>query len=552
MKLKTKFLILSFIFLTITVFITTEYMSRQYTALYNTQMTQMIDNTINKAVSNTEKAILDINNTTYLFQTDAGNSGTLMDTLKSYNKNPDEFTSYDLYTARQYIKHICQNFLFINENINGIFVLLPNNQSFGWGNGIDISYNYDPTSDGWYQETLSLHGKLYISEISNWDFILRSEESLFFSKALYDIYSNEFLGIVLIDCNPTLFDISETNVLPDSLYLNIHKTDNTNCIYYNNIDDIDTSFFRYNDKNRLSRVIDLENFPITVQAQISFNNFSKQLLQTRLKMFGLAFMLLLLLTLIHYPFSSHILNPITKLASYMHNHHLEKPPFSAKYILQKDEIGMLYKEYNTMIDSLNEYIKKDYQNKLITLDAQMRALEAQIDAHFLFNTLETMNSIAEIEEVTSISTISMALGNMFRYSIKTKSELVTLRDELNHVKDYISIQSIRFDNRFSISYEIPTDLLDLKVLKLILQPVVENAINHGFKHCSISGHISVSAHREGHDLLFVIADTGIGMNPVQLENLTDQLNAETTINELGHRTSQNIGLKNIHSRIRLY
>jgi len=552
MKLTMRFFLLYFICALIAVMISTGYILSKYTELFNDQMTQMVDNIVNNTVIHTQDAIEDINNTTFLFQTDTGNSGTLIDNIKKYSDPEQESSYYDLYVSRQNIKYICQTFLFTNENINGIFVLLPNNQSFGWGNGIDIRYDYIPAEDTWYQETLDLHGRMYISDVSQKPFILRASESVFFAKALYDVYSGRFLGVVLIDCNPAIFDLSSINTLPNSLYINIHADYDSSQIYYNNINDIDKSFFEYNSNNILSRSITLNNWPVTIDAKINLSSYTSHLQNVRVLMFGIALVILLLLTVIYYPLSAYVIRPITLLTKHIHSTHLEKPAYSDKYTKRRDEIGLLYTEYNQMIDSLNEYIKKDYQNKLITLDAQMRALEAQIDAHFLFNTLETINSIAEIEEVESIATISMALGNMFRYSIKTQSELVSLADELNHVKDYVSIQTIRFDNRFSIQYNIPEEYKNYKVLKLILQPVIENSINHGFKHCMISGIITITAYKDADTLCICIRDNGIGMNTLQLQNLNSLLQSESKLNELGHREHQSIGLKNIHSRIRLY
>jgi len=552
MKLTTRFFVLYFICALTAVLVSTGYILSKYTELFNDQMTQMVDNIVNNTVIHTQDAIEDINNTTFLFQTDTGNSGTLIDNIKKYSDPEQNPSFYDLYVSRENIKYICQTFLFTNENINGIFVLLPNNQSFGWGNGIDIRYDYVPENDAWYQETLALHGKMYISDVSQKSFILRSSESVFFSKALYDVYSGRFLGVVLIDCNPAIFDLSSINTLPNSLYINIHANDDSSQIYYNNINEIDKSFFKYNSDSILSRSIELKNWPVQIDAKINLNSYTSHLQNVRMLMFGIALLILMLLTVIYYPMSAYVIRPITLLTKHIHTTHLEKPVYSEKYTKRKDEIGLLYAEYDQMIDSLNEYIRKDYQNKLITLDAQMRALESQIDAHFLFNTLETINSIAEIEEVESVSTISMALGNMFRYSIKTQSELVPLNDEIHHVMDYVSIQTIRFDNRFTIYYDIPDEYLNYRVLKLILQPVIENSINHGFKHCMISGDITISATAQENVLCIRIRDNGIGMDEQQLQNLNDLLHSESKLNELGHREHQSIGLKNIHSRIRLY
>jgi two-component system sensor histidine kinase YesM len=223
-----------------------------------------------------------------------------------------------------------------------------------------------------------------------------------------------------------------------------------------------------------------------------------------------------------------------------------------KFSNRNDEIGILYNEYNVMVEELNASIKKDYQDKLITMDAQMRSLEAQINSHFLFNTLESINSLAELDDNERISTMVMALGNMFRYSIKTQSELVTIEEEIQHVQDYISIQQIRFDQRFTFQLFIPPDLYQLRVLKLILQPLVENALYHGLNYCSSGDTITLDGYLDHSFLHLCVTDNGIGMTAEELTLLQKKLQEESSFTELGHRTRQSIGLKNIHTRIELY
>lgn len=141
---------------------------------------------------------------------------------------------------------------------------------------------------------------------------------------------------------------------------------------------------------------------------------------------------------------------------------------------------------------------------------------------------------------------------MFRYSIKTKSELVTVADELNHVKDYISIQKIRFDNKFELKVDIPKEMYSMRVLKLILQPIVENALYHGLKYCNFGKEIMIKGSTNGVTISLEISDDGIGITPDQLKALQESLNEKPQFTELGQRNKQSIGLKNINSRIELY
>ena len=225
---------------------------------------------------------------------------------------------------------------------------------------------------------------------------------------------------------------------------------------------------------------------------------------------------------------------------------------SGQYLNRTDEIGTLYNEYNAMVESLNAAVKQDYHNKLVNLDAQMKSLEARINSHFLFNTLESINSMAELEDNEQIATMSQALGNMFRYTLKTKSELVSVQDELNHVNDYVTIQRIRFDERFRLEVDMEDSFKQEQVLKLILQPLVENALYHGLKYCSCGDLISIIGRKEGDYLIIHVRDNGMGMDKETLKLLQERLMEEASFTELGQRNKQSIGLKNIHSRIELY
>ena len=527
-----------------------QYFMYRYTLVSTEKANQMLENTMYSATAQVENMVGAITNATYLFQANGTTSGSIIDELQKYKDMNYDMSYYDLYTSRQNIKYICQTLLISNPNINGIFVILANNQTLGWSNGIDFDYKYKPAEDDWYKETLDLHGRLYISDLSQKDFFLGAGESVFFAKALHNIYTNDYLGTVLIDCSPEIFDLSSVNMLPSDIYISLTDADNPASIYYANTKTPIRKEQFEDDPLFISK--DILNGNFTMNVAMNHDYFADNVNSATRQMYLVAMAIMAVLALVYIPLLNGVIKPIRKLTNHMHATHFRQPANMPKYSKRSDEIGLMYREYDAVVKSLNEYIRKDYQNKLATMDAQMRALEAQIDAHFLFNTLETINSIAEIEEVEPIQTISMALANMFRYSIKTQSELVPLRDEINHIKNYISIQNIRYDNRFTVDIQIPEETLNERVLKLILQPVIENSINHGFKRCQIRGKILIEAYTDDLNLYIRISDDGVGMNETQLEKLKNLLNSKPAVEELGKRVYESIGIKNINSRIQLY
>ncbi len=552
MKLNNKFLL---IFITISVLpivIITIFVYGRYTDLVNKQTMEVTNSIVENAVEATKVHIDTIDGMTESFQLYSNSLYNVLDDIKKYRVKGN-YTVYDLWKSRNNMRFLCQHLLYSNDYVNGVFIFTPSGENigYGWGNGIDIQNDYTPFEDAWYKETVEKKGQLYISDLNKKDFILNSENSISFSRALYDVYTKDFLGVLLIDCSSGILDISSSNTLPGDALLTIYK-ENGN-ILYTNIDSVKTNFINKRNKNNISVIKNtLENPYLTVVAAIDMNPIYDEFNYTKFLIIGIATSCALIFIIISFFLSKSLTKPITTLSEIMRNHKIHGSVTTDKYLNLHNEIGVLYNEYNNMVEENNLFIKEQYHNKLITLDSQMKSLEAQINSHFLYNTLESINSIAEIEEVESISIIALALGNMLRYSINTESELVMIQDELKNVNDYMSIQKIRFDNRFEIIYQIDESVYKLKVLKLILQPLVENALYHGLNRCSIAGKVILTAWVKNDILYFEIKDTGRGMNEKQLKEVQESLNKPILFTELGRREKQSIGLKNIHSRIELY
>lgn len=249
--------------------------------------------------------------------------------------------------------------------------------------------------------------------------------------------------------------------------------------------------------------------------------------------------------------SRNIAHPIKVLEDSMKR--VKKGDFSQKVVLDcGGEIGSLAANFNIMVEEIQNLIHKVYETQLKKLDSEFKALQAQINPHFLYNTLESINCLAKLKEEKEISEMVKGLAKMFRYSIKQENEFVTLQDEIEHVKNYILLQALRYEDKFDIHYIIPEHLLKAKVIKLILQPVVENAIYHGIEKTSEKGLIRIEAYSEENNLIIVVSDNGAGIEKNKLMDLKNQL--EMDMGDLSRldNNSKSIGIINIHLRLRLY
>lgn len=220
------------------------------------------------------------------------------------------------------------------------------------------------------------------------------------------------------------------------------------------------------------------------------------------------------------------------------------------------EISVISQEFNKMLQRIHaltqEILAKNtalYETELLAKQSELLHLRSQINPHFLYNTLDSMVGIAYGEGQVQIAKIAEALAIIFKYSIKG-SDIVLLKDELKIAKNYVVIQQARFEERFDVTYQIDDTCLGAKVPKMILQPIIENAIVHGIEPQFTQSLLSVVAKADNKDLLLSVADNGCGMSEDVLNELQLALREPPAANSTESANSH-IGIRNVHNRIRL-
>ena len=212
-----------------------------------------------------------------------------------------------------------------------------------------------------------------------------------------------------------------------------------------------------------------------------------------------------------------------------------------------DEIAVLDQQFNRMLGKLDQLIKTSYVQKLENKEAQLKNLQLQINPHFLYNTLETISSIAAVKQVFVVCDICGKLGEIFRYSLgKNYGELVPLEQEMTHIKNYMFIQKIRYGDRLQVFYNIDVDAAHVHIPRFILQPIVENAISHGLSNLTSVGTLEVSAFEKKDRLYIEIEDDGEGMVREKVAEITRFINTAKPV-----EGKKNIGIRNVNQRIKL-
>lgn len=242
--------------------------------------------------------------------------------------------------------------------------------------------------------------------------------------------------------------------------------------------------------------------------------------------------------------SRRITKPISLLIKKMAN--IGRGDFNIKlYDDSTIEMEMLSSNIDIMVERINRLNKDIYSYKMKSKEAEIKALQSQINPHFLYNTLQSVKALALLNKTNDISKMVTLIGNMLRYAIYNSDELVTINSEIKHVSEYIQIQNYRYSNKFEYKIIDEIQLSQYKTLKLILQPIVENSIIHGLQE-NIKGLITINIYIENDDVHFEINDDGKGMSSEELNRI------RLYIDDTSQKDKSNsIGLKNVNERIKL-
>ncbi len=213
-----------------------------------------------------------------------------------------------------------------------------------------------------------------------------------------------------------------------------------------------------------------------------------------------------------------------------------------------NEMGELGDQINKMLYNIKQLTTDNLNHELLVKNTEIRALQNQINAHFIYNVLESIKMMAEIKEDYDISDAITSLGKLLRYSMKWVPGNVTVEEELEYIRNYLSLINLRFDYEIYLSVNIPQVILKQRIPKMSLQPIVENAIYHGIEQIAEDTNIYMKGIEDKEDCIIEITDAGRGMSEEEVENLYKRISGEV---EVSGGAGNGIGLKNVQDRIKI-
>ncbi len=417
----------------------------------------------------------------------------------------------------------------------------------------------DILEDPWYQETVAQKGQIFPwTDSSDGTHVYFSH--VLKSTVIADPRYNETLGVVVYSVSR----YSLRSVLED-----LHLTDGTAaCFLYNGTVLAGTSedLFPEGDSESASAILDqLAGYSGTIR-KITFQsvpylackitirqNFECLVMVPvgEIAIFGgapvyilLADILLALLVIfiISLLLSRQILRPVTSLSGIMKQSSSTKRLLTAPPFPRDDEIGELYRSYNAMTDEIVHLFEAEQQKAEQLRRSELNALQAQINPHFIYNTLDSVSCSALLEGNDNIVTMVSSLVSILKYSMHFTSSTVCLKEELNYLEDYLRIQHLRYEQGFTFSCEIPEKYDRIVISRIILQPLVENALFHAQREDRTLV-IRLTCEEDGTDFLIHVSDNGSSADAEALNRL---LQSKT-----GPEGGKSIGIRNVNRRIRL-
>ncbi|KAB8133653.1 sensor histidine kinase [Gracilibacillus oryzae] len=262
--------------------------------------------------------------------------------------------------------------------------------------------------------------------------------------------------------------------------------------------------------------------------------------QLRMTVIGVVILCISILILAIFLLARVVVRPLEKLARNMEQ--IEKGDLSVTVFNSgTDEIGNLIRQFGIMVVKLKDMINQVYKSKIAQQEYEMKALQAQINPHFFYNSLSLINSKAIMSGQDDISQMAQLLSKFYRTTLNKGDNIISVKGELENTTSYIEIQRMMHSNSFDVHYEIDDGIYHYNMLNLLLQPLVENAINHGIDHKENpgKGKVTLIAAEQDNELIFKVMDNGCGIKQEILDTI---LTTET----------KGYGVRNVHNRVQLY
>ncbi|THE11324.1 sensor histidine kinase [Bacillus timonensis] len=488
----------------------------------------------------------------------------------SFNDRIQEFFNQDgqgqIETNEFEIQRYLRNFTTLLPEVAGVLVVNSSGEYVSnelYAPGIE-----DLTEESWYKEAVENKGIFkmigqpkdrHLASLVSY----KNDEVVSGVRAVIDPISQEVLGVILIDLK--VRTVAETLVdvrLGKTGYLTVID-EHSRPIYQPNdplVDTIPNEWLEGKRSGTFSKEVQSQQLQFIYQKSPYSNWTTVGVFPTEESIFEIreiqfylvifVFIILLFGIPVSYFLSNSISKPIGQLMKFMRK--AEGGELGVRYTEKRDdEIGMLGRSFNKMIKQINELLRLTERHERQKREAEFRSLQANINPHFLYNTLDTIQWMARKQKAIDIAEVVESLAKLFRIGLSKGRDMIPLDKEIEHIESYLKIQQTRYREKLQYQIEVDESVSSLYVLKFILQPLVENAIYHGIKERRGPGQIIVSAQQNNKILRLTIQDNGAGMPESRLHEIRAALRdaVRRTENQGEVKDKKGYGILNVQARI---
>ena len=537
--------------------------------MYKNQVTTLVTNNTNKNLQLTEQIAkkIDDNILRYILTassiTNENSTYTgpqsIIERVNSLRIMPNET---DQLALRQQIDHDLNQYFNYTTDLTGITFVYKDNQTYSFNS----RYSLEPSllkSSSWYMEMIQNNEHLRVLGKVNHSLFSSVNESGEQSLAIVSFVNNrQFTGdneveLVYITFRDTAFEkvffglqlsqVGRLDILSESGDIVYSKDDQVEPIKKNMrsfTNDYGWQIYKSNKDKLLMTYYTVPSTKWKVINTTSFNELTQNVNQViSLVVTTFSFILLVFMIVFFTSIYRALLRPIHRLIHHMSD--LEENNFNGRLkVFGYDEVAKLYKKFNKMVDRINLLIQRIDQEKEEKLQLELQTLQYQVNPHFLLNTLNSISMMADIYGAQHIKKMTTSLSTLLANTLSKGGMYASIEEEFNTLRSYADIMKLRYGDRFEVTFTIEPSAYELNILKLLLQPLVENSILHGMGDIYKKLNIHVTAKKNGPYLELSVIDDGIGMTKDQIETLLHHQNDN-------HSGFSHIGVHNVNRRIKL-
>lgn len=494
-----------------------------------------------------------------------------MDSIASVvEQNPSfqrYFSGYQTLSAqeqtieREKIKELFKSFINARNDIVSIFIFGYNGLVLQSDENLKVKPHVTIENQEWYQAAKQAQGKSVVSSSHVQMFVKQPRWVVSLSKELKSVDQGERKGIFLIDLNYRIIDqICKKVDLGTKGYIfiidqqgNIVYHPQQQLIYSRLKEEMIPQVLNaqgrsfIHEKDGEKKLFSITKSSLTGWMIVSVTNVNEMVMdhqETEQFFMMMVIVSILLALLVSVVLSTIISKPIKKLELSMKQ--VEQGNFDIELdTYAKHEVGRLSKAFNLMTGKIKELMEEIVEEQQALRKSEIKVLQSQINPHFLYNTLDSIIWMAECNQNQKVVLMTSALAKLFRISLNKGEEIITIGGELEHVKNYLVIQKMRYNNKLDYLIDVDQEIQSYKTLKLILQPLVENAIYHGIKNQPEKGIIHITGKEVDGKIQLQVIDNGVGMDPEQLKNIYSEEQRKKS-------KGNGVGVKNVHERLQVY